>query len=219
MKIGETFTDNNVKLKVIKKKACIGCFYANNPSCNKVYECSALLREDGESVIFKKVKNMNDEIRIEIPEGMEIDKEKSNFEIGKIAFKKKKQEIKTWRDLIGFDIPIGSALMVEKVENPFSYSFFTSDDRSVFIDEKHAKSALAMAMISQLMPFYGGSITDEEWNNSQINKYTICRKKDYSSFLNSSHYEFLAFHTKKQRYDFFYNNEQLVNDYLMIARL
>ena len=156
------------------------------------------------------------ELRIEVPEGMEIDKENSDLEIGKIAFKKKEQEVKTWKDLIGFDIPIGSALMVEKVENPFSYSFFTSDDRSVFIDEKHAKSALAMAMISQLMPYYGNAITDEEWDNSQINKYTICRKEDYISFVNSSHYEFLAFHTKKQRDDFFRYNEQLVKDYLMI---
>ena len=157
------------------------------------------------------------ELRIEVPEGMVIDKEKSDLEKGKIAFKKKEQEIKTWKDLIGFDIPIGSALMVEKVENPFSYSFFTSDDRSVFIDEKHAKSALAMAMISQLIPYYGGMVTDEEWDDDSINKYIIRRSREgIFKDLNTKLYFFLAFHTEGQRDMFLECNEQLVKDYLMI---
>ena len=107
--------------------------------------------------------------------------------------------------------------MVEKVENPFSYSFFTSDDRSVFIDEKHAKSALAMAMISQLIPYYGGMVTDEEWDDDSINKYIIRRSREgIFKDLNTKLYFFLAFHTEGQRDMFLECNEQLVKDYLMI---
>lgn len=43
-------------------------------------------------------------------------------------------------------------------------------NKNVFLTEKHAKSALAMAQISQLIPFYGGEITDEEWRDSNITK-------------------------------------------------
>ena len=60
------------------------------------------------AILILKIKIMETkELRIEVPEGMVIDKEKSDLEKGKIAFKKKEQEIKTWKDLIGFDIPIG----------------------------------------------------------------------------------------------------------------
>ena len=89
-------------------------------------------------------------------------------------------------------------------------------DKNVFLTGKHAKSALAMAQISQLMPYYGGEITDEEWGNSSP-KYIIDR---YGNMINitfhTNAYYFLAFHTKEQRDAFLKNNEQLVKDYLMI---
>lgn len=47
--------------------------------------------------------------------------------------------------------------------------------RTYFLPKKHAKSALAMAQISQLIPFYGGEITDEEWKDSDMKKYVITR--------------------------------------------
>lgn len=74
-----------------------------------------------------------------------------------------------------------------------------------------------MAQISQLIPFYGGEITDEEWKDSDMKKYVIMRDssevKCVVCYLN---YDFLAFHTKEQRDGFLKNNEQLVKDYLMI---
>lgn len=73
-----------------------------------------------------------------------------------------------------------------------------------------------MAQISQLMPYYGGEITNEEWGNSSP-KYIIDR---YGNMINitfhTNAYYFLAFHTKEQRDMFLENNEQLVKDYLMI---
>lgn len=89
-----------------------------------------------------------------------------------------------------------------------------------FLSVKEVKSASAMAQISQLMPYYGGKISNEEWNNPDIKKYCIIRNNmsiDYC--LKRFEYEFLAFHTEDQRTRFtsYPENVQLVKDYLMIA--
>lgn len=111
----------------------------------------------------------------------------------------------------GFRINNVGNLVSENTDTT-SYLF----NKTVYLTEKHAKSALAIAQISQLMPYYGGEITDEEWRD-YFPKYIIDRygnKIKYSeSYLG---YEFLAFHTKEQRDAFLKNNEQLVKDYLMI---
>lgn len=91
------------------------------------------------------------------------------------------------------------------------------ENKNVFLTEKHAKSALAMAQISQLMPYYGGEITDEEWEDISLNKYVIIREVNHvRTIIYCSNYELLAFHTQEQRDEFLKNNEQLVKDYLMI---
>ena len=72
-------------------------------------------------------------------------------------------------------------------------------------------------MISQLLPYYGGEITDSEWNNPNIDKFTI--KRDYNQLLldiAQTTCSFIAFHTKEQRDEFLKYNERLVKDYLMI---
>lgn len=74
-----------------------------------------------------------------------------------------------------------------------------------------------MAQISQLMPYYGGEITNDEWKDNSIKKYVIFRgMKCVDTGINYSHYEFLSFHTEEQRNEFLNNNKQLVKDYLMI---
>lgn len=95
-----------------------------------------------------------------------------------------------------------------------------TDNQNIFIDEQHARSALAMAKISQLMPYYGGRITSEEWNNLTTPKYAVVRGSDglvkYEAY---SLYEFIAFKTKEDRDRFLFSKEniQLLNDYFMIA--
>lgn len=91
------------------------------------------------------------------------------------------------------------------------------EDINIFATEKHAKSALAMAQISQLIPYYGGVITDDEWEDNSLDKYVIFREVNYIKLdIFRRKYEFLAFHTAEQRDEFLKNNEQLVKDYLMI---
>ena len=155
------------------------------------------------------------ELNISIPEGYEIDKEKSSFE--KIVFKKKEKQVKTWEDLVG-KCRIQSSIYINTIGEIISssYGVYSNNDRNLFIDKKHAKSALAMAQISQLMPYYGGAITDEEWGDSTT-KYTIYRKYSEIELWNATNvFYFLAFHTKEQRDSFYRNNEQLVRDYLRL---
>ena len=90
----------------------------------------------------------------------------------------------------------------------------------VFATKKQAKSALAMARISQIMANdvynFGGVITDDEWENKD-KKFIIYR--DGNNISKTSiwgDYFFLAFHTVDQRDLFLEKYRDLVKDYLMI---
>ena len=157
---------------------------------------------------------MEKEIKITPPEGYEIDKENSTFDCIKF-----KPVAKRWRDkekagFSGYFIAANSAIIptFQKLNNDINYN--------VFATEKQAKSALAMARISQIMANderFGGPITDEEWNNSRIGVYSIERFGNmYKGEMRNTLYTFLAFHTPKQRDLFLEENEDLVKDYLMI---
>lgn len=154
--------------------------------------------------------------KVTAPNGYEIDEENSTFE--NIVFKKTEQGVKTWEDLIGEQIPDGSKWIDDEGEIDDVYGKFDSFDKCVFIDEIHAKSALAMAQISQLMEYFGGKITDEEWSNINIIKYVICRNSEgISRGCYTFNYDFIAFHTAEQRDKFLKYNEQLAKDYLMLG--
>ena len=132
-----------------------------------------------------------------------------------------KKEIKTWDDLIKYKIPAeGYWLSTEGTINqvPISYAYiFSVGNKNLFFNEKYAKSALAMAQISQLIPYYGGAITDEEWCDDRIEKFYLYRNFNKILKGNASiEYHSLAFHTSEQRDLFLENNEQLVKDYFML---
>ena len=162
------------------------------------------------------------ELKIEAPKGYEIDKENSTFEC--IKFKKKKQvDIKTWNDLceagdVSDEIRF-SGFYIDECSNICMAPRLRVEDgnRDVYLTEKEAISARAAAMISQLMPYYGGAITYDEWSSASIPKYTIFRRLD-KVFTDCSftYYNLLAFKTEDQRNEFLENNEQLVKDYLML---
>ncbi len=150
------------------------------------------------------------EIKINVPEGYEIDKENSTFEC--IKFKKK--EVTPWR--YNQETTSGYSIVCRKISN-WSNNL---GGKALFATEKQAKSALAMAQISQIMANdkrFGGIITDEEWGIYKIDKYVISRLGKsiiHKACLNNT-YHFLAFHTEKQRDLFLKENTDLVKDYLM----
>lgn len=128
-----------------------------------------------------------------------------------------KKEVKVWEDLVGKPIPKGSWYITENscISTPPEKFGFCNEN--AFIDTKHTRCSLAMSKISQLISFYGGAITNEEWSNSKTDKYVIIRTgDDVIGNSYSCQYQFLAFHTREQRDDFMKYNERLVKDYLML---
>lgn len=94
-------------------------------------------------------------------------------------------------------------------------------EHKYFASKKQAKSALAMAMISQIMAndveHFGGAITDKEWKE-WTRKYIIYRIEDNIEVASTcTYYHFLAFHTEDQRDLFLEKYHDLVKDYLMIG--
>lgn len=162
-----------------------------------------------------------DVLQIEIPEGYELDKENSTS--FNVKFKKKEEneepKVRTWKDLIGKYVPRGSAYIAKdcQIGEINRYWAFGSNEKNLFIDSKHAKSALAMAQISQLMKYFGGAITDEEWLNNDMDKKCIVRYRNGTLTQNCvSVYQLLTFHTIEQAEAFLKYNKQLVYDYLML---
>ena len=101
-KIGEIFNYNGKTYQVIKTNACKDCAF-------KVRLCEAIEsitgtcipgeRTDNTSVSFKLINNMeikNNQLTINIPEGMEIDLENSDLAKGIVRFK---QSIITYEDV------------------------------------------------------------------------------------------------------------------------
>lgn len=162
----------------------------------------------------KTTKMKEKSIKIEVPEGYEIDKEKSTFE--NIIFKKK--ETKPWRKK--YNNVNGYYIGEFSVIKPISDIRWMPTEFNVFATKKQAESALAMAQISQIMvndPRFGGNISDEEWQATCVPKWTIYRRESrYCTEIYYGTYVFLAFHTKEQRDLFLKENEDLVKQYLMI---
>ena len=148
------------------------------------------------------------ELKIEIPEGYEIDKEKSTFE--NIVFKKKEEVVNCWEDIKRINgVWIAHLSDIQSYEGVPPYR----TNKNVFLNEKYAKSALALAQISQLLPYYN---SDVDWNDSS-NKYCVCRDGNnirIRIFVRT--YCPLAFKTSEEVERFLRYNEQLVKDYYML---
>jgi len=158
---------------------------------------------------------MDKEVKIVPPEGYEIDRLNSTADCIKF-----KPIAKKWRNnelarITGYFI--GNASEIVKTDMICHNSKI---NYNVFATEKQAKSALAMARISQIMANderFGGVVSDEEWGNITKDKFVIYRHGNaiYKDCFKTS-FQFLAFHDEEQRNLFLTENEDLVKDYLML---
>ncbi len=155
------------------------------------------------------------EVSIVAPDGYEIDKANSTFD--KIVFKKK--AVGRWRDktelcVAGFYVDADCDIILL---NALSYN---EKSYYLFATEKQARSALAMARISQIMANderFGGVVTDKEWEDTSSVKYIIRRAKNTIVKDDAvCFHTLLAFHTMEQRDLFLEENYDLIKDYLMI---
>ena len=156
---------------------------------------------------------MEKEIRIDVPEGYEIDTENSTFEC--IRFKKKEYNYRDEnRKYEGFEINPRYGIIY-----PTHIEGLELCDTCVFVNEKQAKSSRAMAQISQIMANderFGGPVTMDEFATLKPKQTIVRYQNKVHVDVTFCEYYFLAFHTKEQRDLFLEENEDLVKDYLMI---
>lgn len=96
-KIGEIFTYKGKTYQVVESIRCGGCAFNRSVKCSTsstirelLGSCDSIKRKDNINVIFKEINNMeNNQLTIDIPEGMEIDLENSDLAKGIVRFKKK----------------------------------------------------------------------------------------------------------------------------------
>lgn len=116
-KIGETFEYRGKTYKVAEFDDCRNCafIHINCSSLRSITgNCMDFLRNDGANVKFEEVKDMkikDNQLTINIPYGMEIDLQNSNFDAGVIKFKKKeltyediKASLKLNENMTGIDV-------------------------------------------------------------------------------------------------------------------
>lgn len=189
---------------------------------NKMDKYNLLSEETAKMIneqFLKCMNNMETKVELKEEDGM-VTKitipDNCDFEVKDRVIIVTPKKVRTWDDLAGKVINGSFIGEDSRIYNTCDHTIGKLD-KNIFASERHAKSALAMAQISQLMPYFGGEVTDEEWKDRDMSKYVI-RRWEYEININNlaSVYHFLAFHTKEQRDDFLKYNEQLVKDYLMI---
>ena len=108
------------------------------------------------------------EMKIEVPAGYMIDKEKSTFE--KIVFKKIERELpKSWEELHmikGWFVENGSGIY------EFENCFTISKNRNLFPTKEEAEACVALAQLCQLRDRYNDG-WKPDWNNGKEYKYSI----------------------------------------------
>ena len=152
---------------------------------------------------------MEKEIKIQVPEGYEIDTIHSTFECIKF---KPKPGVRTWED---YERRCGNINIDIKATSTITRGITNST--ITVLDKKFIKHLEAEIKIKLLKAYYGGEITIGEWRNPHISKYTII--SDGFIILRCStitNYSFLAFHTYEERTAFLNYNEALIKDYFMI---
>ena len=152
-KIGEIFIYKDKTYQVVEveiDEECKGCAFEFSSCCTSLLgDCSPTHRTDGASVIFKAINNMeNNQLTIDIPEGMEIDLENSDLAKGIVKFKKKY-------------ITYGDILQ----ECPTNFSGLRV--RNHCIDK-----ILAISKLMNIAKYYNGD-WKPNWNNLNDYKYHI----------------------------------------------
>ena len=151
-KVGEIFTCDGKTYQVVKGITCVGCGILHD-HCFSIREslgpCADDNRTDKTGVIFKEIKDMeikNNQLTIDIPEGMEIDLENSDLTKGIVKFKKK-------------DITYGDILQV-------------TDSVELRISTHCIDKILAISQLMNIAKYYNGG-WKPDWNNSDKSKYYI----------------------------------------------
>lgn len=155
-KIGEIFTYNGKTYQVVKSNMCMDCAFKENECSilrSRIGLCTTGTRSDKTDVVFKEIKDMeikNNQLTIDIPEGMEIDLENSNLAKGIVKFKKK--DI-TYED-IEYTLKLGK------------------NCKSIIINESNASKLIALSKLMNIAKYYNGD-WNPNWRSLMEPKYYI----------------------------------------------
>ena len=161
-KIGETFEYKGKIYKVAEMPEyfCAFCDLEKECSIKRSYlenvagTCSPSNRNDTRNVCFKEIKKdmeiKDNKLTINIPEGMEIDTENSDFKAGVIKFKKKELTYKDIQDQVG------------------KYPTFT------FVTPRNRLKLNAINILMDVARYYNGD-WKPDWDDPEESKYYIYR--------------------------------------------
>ena len=153
-KIGEIFTCDGKTYQVVKGDACTNCAFRENDCSiirSRIGLCVSSVRFDKTNVVFKEIKMeiKNNQLTIDIPEGMEIDTENSSLAEGIIKFKSK-------------------CITYSKIIN----SFNSITNTNVYIHSSDTKALKAIAQLMNIAKYYNGD-WKPDWSNPSEFKYFI----------------------------------------------
>ena len=130
------------------------------------------------------------ELKIEVPQGYEIDKEKSTFE--KIVFKKIPKKPKTWEDYC--KLTKGSRSNYATTTNMVNKDRYTGTYNE-FITKERAEQFIALGKLLQLRDYWVG-----DWKRNSNNIYIIYKNVIMAAVHNSDFP--LTFPTRKMAEEF-----------------
>ena len=161
-KLGEVFTYNGKTYQVVKGSECENCdirWYCISAS-SIAGTCFRGYRSDNTDIIFKEINNMeikNNQLTIDIPEGMEIDLENSNLAKGIVKFK---QSTITYEDALKLCI----------------------HHKDIIVNESSAYKLINLNKLMNIAKYYNGD-WEPDWNTSKCNTY---RESKYYIYYENS---------------------------------
>ena len=161
-KIGEIFTYNGKMYQVVKSDICENCAFRENDCSilrSHIGLCVSSIRTDKTNIMFKEINNMeikNNQLTINIPEGMEIDTENSSLAEGIIKFKSK-------------------CITYSKIIN----SFNSITNTNVYIHSSDTKKLKALAQLMNIARYYNKD-WEPHWKDLNETMYYIIYSNSFN---------------------------------------
>lgn len=171
-KVGEIFTYNGKTYQVIKANTCKNCAFFNT-RCNFFQTlvagtCTPGGRKDNISVSFKLINNMeNNQLTIDIPEGMEIDLENSDLAKGIIKFKNSNITYKDITDTI----------------RPITYT-------GISVYSNYMSKLKAISQLMNIAKYYNED-WEPDWVETNKPKYLIAYRSTDNTYIVDYNYDYV----------------------------